>query len=105
MNEPSKPNATRIAVVYFNRSVNLCGEERDSASMPMPNQAHQPGNVCDDISPVSALTDGTFDRTGKPANGYLFTKRRHDTRLNKTVQARTFVPLGDIRSVTYSTGE
>lgn len=110
MNEPTKPNdakpsGARIAVVYFNRSINLCGDERDSASLPMAGQAHQPGNVCDDIVLVSALTDGTFDRTGKPANGLLFTKRRHDTRLNKTVQARTFVPLGDIRSVTYSTGE
>ncbi len=92
---------TKIAVVYFNRSVVLCGEERDSASLAIPGQAHQPGNVVDSILPVTALSDGTFDRSGKVANGLLFQKRRYDARVSGQIMARTFVPFTDVRCITY----
>jgi hypothetical protein len=99
------PKPPRITVVYFNRSVNICGEERDSASLPMSGQAHQPGNVVDSIEPVTVLSDGTFERSGKPANGLLLSRRRHSNAANKQLTARTFVPFGDVRCVAYAAQE
>jgi len=102
MSDVKPPVAPRIAVVYFNRSVNICGEERDSAACPVVGQAHQPGNVVDTIEPVTSLSDGSFDRSGKPANGLLLSRKRHSNAANKTVVSRTFVPFGDVRSVAFA---
>lgn len=101
---PPKPiEYTRISVVYFHGSVNICGEERDSAALWLPSnaQAHKPGNVVDGIQPVALLSDGTYDCTGKVATGYLFRKKRPDPRSGKLVIEQSFVPLARVRSVTY----
>lgn len=107
--KPKSPEATphrRLSVVYFHRSVVLCGSEQESAALPPKDaQAHRPGNSVDLIERCWIGEDGEISTSAefatRPPDGLVFRKRSHDNVKNVRVIAQTFVPWSNIRCVTY----
>lgn len=96
---------TKLAAVYFNRSV-MFQTEMESASVWKPgSQSAAPSNSVDDILPALMDPMGGIllmnEKTNRPTDGIVLRKRVHDLTTRQRVIKQTFVPWSNVRSVSY----
>lgn len=95
---------TRLAVVYFDRSV-MFGSEMESASVPSANdikRGNRGSNSVDSITLAWLNADGSVSDAGAgAADGLALRTAKHDLNTGKKRIMQSFVPWSNVRSVSY----